>query len=87
MGFHLLALLPTALGQLFGLAAAFAIPAFGLAGDFLLALFGYPLGAFRLPSCIFLTLLANLASFARRYIALRRGREQWQASENESNWQ
>lgn len=86
MGFHLFALLATALGQSFGLTTAFAIPAFGLAGDFLLALFGALLCAFRLPSCIFLTLLANLASFARRYIALRRGREQWQTSQNQSNW-
>jgi hypothetical protein len=80
-------LFSTSFGQLLGFATACAVPAFDLAGDVFLALFGFPLGAFGLPSGIFLTLLANLASFARRYIALRRGRDQWQAGENQSNWQ
>jgi hypothetical protein len=61
----LFALLAAALGQLFGFAAAFAVAPFDFPGDILLALSGFALCAFGLPLCIFLTLFADLPSFAR----------------------
>jgi hypothetical protein len=70
---------------LLSFAAAFAIPAFDVARDFLLTLFGFALCALGLSSCVFLTVYADLTSFPRRDFALGRGCNRSYAPNNQSN--